>query len=128
MKPGKIQKKLASLTSSYLKIYEDEEDRLIAIEVPATKEPNTRVIHQIKLKCKGCNVDHCGHGFQIQLERSKKTRTLSCMNYTETGGVGFNLIFDMPKDEAKFYAWNKAVQEAEVLRTNSVTLSGGFRL
>ena len=125
MVPGKTRTKLASLTSSYLKIYQDELDKDDKMEVPATKEPTAGVLHELKLKCSGCNVDHCGHGFQVQLESRKKTRILSCTNYTKTGGMGFNLIFELPKDEAKFYAWNKAIQEAEVLRVNSCTLSGG---
>ena len=125
MVPGKTRTKLASLTSSYLKIYQDELDKDDKMEVPATKEPTAGVLHELKLKCSGCNVDHCGHGFQVQLESRKKTRILSCTNYTKTGGIGFNLIFELPKDEAKFYAWNKAIQEAEVLRVNSCTLSGG---
>ena len=114
-----------TITSSYLKIYQDELDKDDKMEVPATKEPTAGVLHELKLKCSGCNVDHCGHGFQVQLESRKKTRILSCTNYTKTGGMGFNLIFELPKDEAKFYAWNKAIQEAEVLRVNSCTLSGG---
>ena len=125
MVPGKTRTKLASLTSSHLKIYQDELDKDDKMEVPATKEPTAGVLHELKLKCSGCNVDHCGHGFQVQLESRKKTRILSCTNYTKTGGIGFNLIFELPKDEAKFYAWNKAIQEAEVLRVNSCTLSGG---
>ena len=125
MVPGKTRTKLASLTSSYLKIYQDELDKDDKMEVPATKEPTAGILHELKLKCSGCNVDHCGHGFQVQLESRKKTRILSCTNYTKTGGMGFNLIFELPKDEAKFYAWNKAIQEAEVLRVNSCTLSGG---
>ena len=125
MVPGKTRTKLASLTSSYLKIYQDELDKDDKMEVPATKEPTAGDLHELKLKCSGCNVDHCGHGFQVQLESRKKTRILSCTNYTKTGGMGFNLIFELPKDEAKFYAWNKAIQEAEVLRVNSCTLSGG---
>ena len=125
MVPGKTRTKLASLTSSYLKINQDELDKDDKMEVPATKEPTAGVLHELKLKCSGCNVDHCGHGFQVQLESRKKTRILSCTNYTKTGGMGFNLIFELPKDEAKFYAWNKAIQEAEVLRVNSCTLSGG---
>ena len=123
---GKTRTKLASLTSSYLKIYQDELDKDDKMEVPATKEPTAGVLHEIKLKCSGCNVDHCGHGFQVQLERSKKRRILSCINYTKSGGNGFNLIFECPKDEAKFYAWNKAIQEAEILRANSCTISGGL--
>jgi len=104
-----------------LKIYEDEPDESNAIDVPAVNEPTTAVLHQIRLKC--------SDGFQIQVEASgKKTRSLNCANYSKTGGTGFEIVFDSTVDEAKFYAWNKAVQEAEELSAKNQTLLDKLRL
>ena len=107
--------KLASLTTSSLKIYEDEPDGSNATDVPAVNEPTSHVLHQVTLNCFGCNYYHCEDGFQTQVERDEKTRCLNCTNYSETGGTRFDLLFGSTVDEAKFYAWNKAVQEAEHL-------------
>ena len=112
-----------------MKIYEDEPNESNAIDVPAVNEPTTVVLHQVRLKCFGCDFYKCNDGFQIQVETSgKKTRFLNCANYCKTGGSGFDLLFDSTVDEAKFYAWNKAVQEAEYLSAKNQTLLDKFRL
>ena len=112
-----------------MKIYEDEPDDSIAIDVPAVDEPTTVVLHQVRLNCFGCKSNQCDDGFQIQVETSgKKTKSLNCANYCKTGGSGFDLLFDSTVDEAKFYAWNKAVQEAEELSAKNQTLLDKFKL
>ena len=47
---------------------------------------------------------------------------LNCTNYNIKGGLTINLLFDFSIDEAKFYAWNRAMQKAEVLSSKGETI------
>ena len=111
-----------------MRIYEDETEDSNKIDVPAIREPTTKVLYEIKLTCSGCAFKHCGHGFQVQVERGPKTRSLNCINYNKDGGSGFELLFDAAVDEAKFSAWNQAVQRAEELSARGHTLLSELKL
>ena len=119
---GKTAIKLASLSTMYLRIYEDEPDKSAKIEVPVVKEPTTKILYEIRLKCVGCNFESCNHGFQAQVGREKNIRTLSCTTYHRTGGLNISLLFDFPANEVKFHAWNQAIQRAEELSSKGKTI------
>ena len=118
---GPIMAKVASLSTSYLRIYEDEHKESNKIDVPTVKEPTTKVLHEVRLRCSGCNFKNCNHGFQVKVERVNKVQLFRCMTYYKEGGSGFDLLFDSPCDEGKFYVWNQAVQKAKELSAKGQT-------
>ena len=120
--------KLASLSTSYLRIYEDEHKESNKIDVPTVLEPTANVLHEIRLACYGCNFDNCGHGFQVQVECVNKVRMLNCLNYNSKGGSGFDLLFDSAVDEGKFYLWNQAVRKAKELSAKGETILDELKL
>ena len=111
--------KLVSLTTSYLRIYEDDPNH---VNVPNVKEPTTKVLHEIRFECFGCDHNPCGYGFQVQMERRQKIRALNCAAFDETGGSGFDLLFDSSGDEKEYLRWNGAIQKAEELNAMEKTL------
>lgn len=124
---GETTTKVASLSTSYLRVYEDDPNDPKNIVVPNVKEPTTKVLHEIRLECFGDH-DSCGYGFQVQVEHHQRIRALNCISYNKTGGSGFDLLFDSTVDKKEFLSWNKAVQEAEELRTKSRTLLDELKL
>ena len=118
---GETAIKLASLSTKYLRIYEDEPDKSAKIDVPTVKEPTTKVLYEIRLKCDGCNFESCNHGFQVQVGREKNVRILSCTSCYKTGGLNIRLLFDFPFNESKFHEWNQAIQNAEDLCSKGQT-------
>ena len=114
--------KLASLSTSYLRIYEDDPNDPNNIDVPKVKEPTTNILHEMKLECLGCGSDPCGYGFQVQIQGNKKIGALNCKSWNDTGGSEFDILFDPTVDDREFVLWNEAVQKAWVLSRKSKTL------
>ena len=98
------------------------------MDVPTVKEPTSKVLNEIRLRCSGCNFDNCSHGFQVQIECVNKVRVLNCINYNSEGGCGFDLLFDSAVDEGKFYVWNQAVQKAKELSEKGQTILDELKL
>lgn len=115
-------KKLVSLSTSYLRVYEDDPKDPNNIDVPKVLEPTTKILHEIRLKCFGCGSNPCDYGFQIQTERHPKISTLNCTSYNKTGGSGLDLLFDSTIVQTEFLGWNEAIQIAEDLSTKGLTL------
>ena len=103
--------KLVSLSSAFLRVYEDDPRDPNFFEVPKRKEPKTKVLFEISMYGAKVDIETKKHGFL----KSARTTVISIECCSASNRI--ELMFNSKKDEKSFLEWNKYIKESEEILT-----------
>ena len=106
--------KLVSLSSAFLRVYEDDPRDPNFFEVPKRKEPKTKVLFEISMYGAKVDIETKKHGFL----KSARTTVISIECCSASNRI--ELMFNSKKDEKSFLEWNKYIKESEEILTSRI--------
>ena len=105
---------LVSLSSAFLRVYEDDPNDTNFIDIPKRKEPRTRVLFEMSMYGAKVDVETKRHGFFKTNRTSVISITCCVTNHC------IQLMFDSNKIQMAFLEWNKYIKESEEILNSRI--------